>query len=182
MWVAAKNNNSLKVLDFGGSLGSTYFQNKQFLNELGHVEWNIVEQENFVTTGREHIQDNILQFFYSIPECIEAKGCPDIIILSCVIPYLEKPYSLLGDLNQYAIPHLLIDNTPFNYQEKNRITIQEIPPHIFNASCPCWFLSYSQVKEKISEKYTIVNEHYNESVIYLDSRHIQYRGLLAKLK
>ena len=182
LWISAKNKNSLKVLDFGGSLGSTYFQNKKFLDDLGHVEWNIVEQETFVTTGREYIQNDILHFFYSVSECIEAKGCPDIVILSCVIPYLEKPYSLLDDLNQYSIPHLLIDNTPFNYEEKDRITIQKIPPHIFNASCPCWFLSYNQVKEKIIQKYTIVNEHYNESVIHLDNRDIQYRGLLAKLK
>jgi putative methyltransferase (TIGR04325 family) len=38
-------------LDFGGSLGSSYFQNKKFLDALRLVEWNVVEQENFVATG-----------------------------------------------------------------------------------------------------------------------------------
>jgi len=32
MWVAARNGGKLNVLDFGGSLGSTYWQNKKFLN------------------------------------------------------------------------------------------------------------------------------------------------------
>lgn len=31
MWIAAQNNGRLNVLDFGGSLGSSYFQNLHFL-------------------------------------------------------------------------------------------------------------------------------------------------------
>src|SRR5215475_3829712 len=34
MWVAARNKGKLTVADFGGSLGSSYFQNKVFLEGL----------------------------------------------------------------------------------------------------------------------------------------------------
>ncbi|HET6767367.1 MAG TPA: methyltransferase, TIGR04325 family, partial [Chitinophagaceae bacterium] len=181
MWVAAKNNSSLKVMDFGGSLGSTYFQNRKFLIELHYVEWNIVEQENFVTVGRDCIGDDRLQFFYSIDECIRKKGKPDILILACTLPYIEKPYELIDELLNYKIPHILIDNTFFNYEERDRITLQKVPPSIYHASYPCWFLSYKKLKEHITGKYSIVCEYFNDSKIWLDGRSIQYRGFLVKI-
>ena len=181
MWVAAKNNNSLKVLDFGGSLGSTYFQNRKFLNELHHVGWNIVEQQNFVATGRDCIANETLQFFYTIDECIQKQGKPDILILACTLPYIEKPYELIGELLDYKIAHILIDNTFFNYEERDRITLQRVPPSIYPASYPCWFLSYKKLKELVSDKYVIVSEHLNDSEILLDGNPVRYRGFLAKL-
>ena len=182
MWVATKNNGSLKVLDFGGSLGSSYFQNKKFLNDLRYVEWNVIEQENFVATGRDCIEDQTLQFFYSIDESISKKGKPDILILACTLPYIEKPYQLISELMSYDIPYIIIDNTFFNYEDNDRITIQKVPPSIYAASYPCWFLSYKKLLETIADKYTIVSEHLNESKIFLDGNPIQYKGFLAKLK
>ena len=52
MWVGARHLGSLNVLDFGGSLGSTYFQNRIFLATLPSVRWNIVEQPRHVEVGR----------------------------------------------------------------------------------------------------------------------------------
>lgn len=181
MWVAAKNSNSLKVLDFGGSLGTTYFQNRKFLNELHYVEWNIVEQENFVTVGRDCIGDKRLQFFYTIDECIGTKGKPDILILACTLPYIEEPFELVSELLNYKIPHIIIDNTFFNYEERDRITLQKVPPSIYPASYPCWFLSYKKLKELVSDKYVIVSEHFNDSEILLDGNPARYRGFLAKV-
>jgi putative methyltransferase (TIGR04325 family) len=52
MWVAAQNNGNLNIIDFGGSLGSSYYQNKYFLDKLPSVGWNIVEQTNFTEEGK----------------------------------------------------------------------------------------------------------------------------------
>ncbi len=46
--VVIENNNNLSVLDFGGSLRSTYYQNKTFLENLNSIEWSIVEQTHFL--------------------------------------------------------------------------------------------------------------------------------------
>ena len=43
MWIAARNNGKLNVLDYGGSLGSSYFQNKRFLDSISGIHWCIVE-------------------------------------------------------------------------------------------------------------------------------------------
>ena len=44
MWAAARSGGSLNVLDFGGALGSSYFQSKNFLQSLPDLRWNVVEQ------------------------------------------------------------------------------------------------------------------------------------------
>jgi len=182
LWVAVQNKGTLKVADFGGSLGSSYYQNRIFLATLTELQWNIIEQENFVTVGRQYFQDNQLYFFYTPDEMISVQGSPHILLLSCVLPYLEKPYEMLTDLMQYSIPYILVDNTYFNYEQRNRICIQLVPPEIYKASYPCWMLDYEMVKNTLSEKYTLVSEHQNDSFIFLDGKKIQYSGFLFKIK
>ena len=71
LWIAVRNNGKLNVLDFGGSLGSSYFQNKFFLDNLTDVNWCIVEQPEFVRTGNEYFDDQKTSFFNSIEEVSE---------------------------------------------------------------------------------------------------------------
>ena len=108
MWVAAINNGNLNVIDFGGSLGSSYFQNKLFLDSLDHVRWNIIEQEGFVKKGKELFEDSTLKFFLSIGECIKLSAVPHVLFLSCVLPYLKEPYKILEEISNFSgsIPRL----------------------------------------------------------------------------
>src|SRR5262249_49839600 len=46
-----ENNNELQVIDFGGSLGSTFFQVRKFLKHF-KLKWQIIEQNNFVDCGK----------------------------------------------------------------------------------------------------------------------------------
>ena len=59
---AAERDAHLNVLDFGGSLGSFYFQHRKFFSKLKNVSWSVVEQTQFVECGREQIQDGTLKF------------------------------------------------------------------------------------------------------------------------
>ena len=136
MWIAAKNSGSLSVIDFGGSLGSSYFQNQKFLTTLDNVKWSVVEQRNFVAAGSREIANDKLKFFSTIEEAIRERGKPDLLLIACTLPYLEKPYEFLNSLKDYEIMHLLIDSTPFNYTSGDRITIQKIHPAIYDASYP----------------------------------------------
>ncbi len=181
LWIALKNNNSISVTDFGGSLGSTYFQNKRFLDDIRDLHWNIVEQSGFVDAGRKFVEDKRLQFFSVIDDAFAAYGT-DILIVACALQYMEKPYDLIDKLTRFNIPYILIDNTPYNFERRDRITIQKVPPSIYTASYPCWFLNYEKVKQAFSNKYTMLSEHYNEDVIELDGRKIPYRGFLMELK
>ena len=180
LWVAAQNDGNLRVVDYGGSLGSSYFQNKKFLDDLNKVQWSIIEQSKFVDCGREYIQDGTLRFFYDLRQCITDRGMPDILLLSCVIPYLEQPYQVLDQLMQFGVPYMILDNTYFNFEDRDRLCVQRVSPHIYDASYPSWFLDYRRVKNCIEKKYSIISEHLNDTVIFLDGKRIFYRGLLAK--
>lgn len=179
MWVAAINKGKINVIDFGGSLGSSYFQNKKFLDTL-EVKWNIIEQESFVKYGQDFIEDGRLNFFYSVEEAISRNEFPDLLIIACTLPYLQQPYDSLIGLLKHNIPYIIIDNTPFNYEPRDRITVQKVSPAIYKASYACWFLDYNKVVQTVTEFYTIVSEHENDSYIFLDGRKINYKGFLAK--
>lgn len=180
--VAAKQNGHLNVIDFGGSLGSSYFQNKKYLDELKAVRWNVVEQPAFVDAGRSHIESDKLKFFVSIKQSIDSIGPPDILVCATTLPYLKNPYIALNEFLKFRIPYIIIDHTFFNFEPRDRLTLQIVPKQIYRASYPCWFLDYLKVKNELKKEYDIISEHKNETFIFLEGRKIQYRGLLGKLK
>jgi putative methyltransferase (TIGR04325 family) len=180
MWIAAINKGSLNVIDFGGSLGSSYFQNKSFLDSLVDVKWNIVEQESFVGKGKELFEDSRLKFFLSIEDSINSSAIPHVLLLSCVLPYLSEPYKILETIKNFHIPYIIVDNTPFNFESRDRICVQNVPASIYKASYPSWLLHYGKVIETVKGDYTLITEHFNDSSIYVEGRKIQYRGFLAK--
>ena len=54
---------ALRVLDWGGSLGSTYRQNREILEFAGiELEWVFVEQSHLVSIGESEFADGKLEF------------------------------------------------------------------------------------------------------------------------
>ncbi|OAI13050.1 hypothetical protein A1507_18010 [Methylomonas koyamae] len=157
MWAAALNQGKLNVLDFGGSLGSSYFQHRSFLNNLADVAWNVVEQSHFVDAGRIHIQDNILRFYPSIPECL-SENKPNVIFLSSVLQYLRDPFDILNSLLVSDADVLIVDKTIVNDSQSDRLYIQHVPDTIYKASYPCWSLSESKLINAISIHYLLKSE------------------------
>lgn len=182
LWIAHRNNGRLRVIDFGGSLGSTYFQNKAFLDSLAAVQWNVVEQANFTEAGKKYVADDRLQFFTTVEEYIQRQGVPDLLLLACTLPYIEKPYELLAGLAQHRIPFLMIENTFFHDRPGDRLTVQRVSPQIYAAAYPCWLLDYEKVKAALGGLYKIHTEYTNDTIIYVDGRPVPYRGFLATLK
>jgi putative methyltransferase (TIGR04325 family) len=147
MWAAAQNGGRLDVLDFGGSLGSSYFQNRVFLAELPHVRWSVVEQVNYVEAGREHIQDDTLRFYSSIDDC-HVENKPNVVLLSSVLQYLAEPKLTLIKLIDFSPDYLIVDRTPFlNIQGSSIINIQRVPPKVYLASYPIWFFDLNEFIE-----------------------------------
>ncbi len=175
MWGAALHQGNLRMIDFGGSLGSTFRQNKFFLNTLSNVSWNIVEQPHFVEAGQKYFLENDLFFFESIQACCACKQI-DGILFSSVLQYLEDPYAFLKSLREYCFDYILIDRTPFSPDDKDKITVQHVPDEIYKASYPCHFLSSSRFLEAIGEKeYRIVEWFVPEL-----EKTLSYRGCFLK--
>ncbi|HKB91204.1 MAG TPA: methyltransferase, TIGR04325 family [Opitutaceae bacterium] len=151
---AGVNGGRLRVMDFGGSLGSTYFQHRPWLRDLPEVRWCVVEQEHFVECGREHFQDGDLRFYHSIAECVE-KEQPDVALLSSVLGYLPDPQKVVSDVINGGFDYVVVDRTGFVRGEKERITVQRVPPDIYSASYPCRFLNKADLIRRLSEYYEL---------------------------
>lgn len=177
MWIAAQKNGRLNILDFGGSLGSTYYQNKNFLDFLPDVNWCIVEQDHFVKEGKKHFQSDRLKFYHSVDDCLDDNAI-DVVLFSSVLQYLEKPYELLDTVFKGNIEYVIVDRTAFISGE-DRITIQKVHPSIYKGSYPCWFFNREKFLNFMNNKYTLVHEFdaIGEANIKSD-----FKGFLFKIK
>lgn len=153
MWVAAQNKGELNVIDFGGSLGSTYYQNKMFLDTLTKVRWNIVEQAEYVKVGIEYFENDILRFYPTIDACY-TDSCEPIqaALFPSVLQYLNSPYDVLKEVMSHHVEYILIDRTGFTLNNIERITIQKVPPKIYEATYPCRFFSEKEFLSFFSEQ------------------------------
>ena len=177
MWIAAQNKGKLHVMDFGGALGSSYYQNKYFLDTLDDVKWCVVEQPHFVQAGKEGFSTDKLQFYDSIDTCLGSNHM-DLILLSSIIQYLESPYELLVELQSRQIRYIFIDRTPF-VKGPDRITIQKVNPKIYPARYPCWFFNESRFLDFMGRNYDNILE-----FDALDRANIpsEFKGFIFRLK
>jgi putative methyltransferase (TIGR04325 family) len=182
MWVAARNGGRLSVLDFGGSLGSSYFQNREFLADLPNVRWSVVEQAHFVDAGRKHIQDERLVFYPTIAECV-AEEKPNVALLSSVLQYLEDPYAVLDELAQSGVEIILVDRTSFHDGKDDLIAVQNVAKAIYPASYPLWILSKKRLISHLSKKFILVAETLSpEGFVQFDKGSFSFNGLIMKRK
>lgn len=145
---AARNGGNLNVIDFGGGLGSSYFQNRKFLNYINLHSWNVVEQKHFVEFGNKHFADEKLSFSISIEECLKASA-PDTFLLSGVVQYLESPFELLKRIAGIKLNLLIIDRTTFINGSKTRIAIQKVSKLISGASYPIWLFNEKEFLKEL---------------------------------
>ena len=124
----------LNVLDFGGSFGSTYFQNYSILKNKNRFDWAIVEQIKLVKFMRKFKLEDNLNFYLSISNYITQRR-PDVVLFSSVIQYLKSPYKIINFLIKKKIKFFLFLKTPFFY-DKEVIKVQKVPKHIYDSSYP----------------------------------------------
>ena len=155
--IAALNNNRLSVLDFGGSLGSSYYQNKVFLSDLDELRWSVVEQDAFVRCGKDYFETKHLKFYFDIETCRNHEK-PDVIILSGVLQYLKQPYQFIDNILKERFEHIIIDRTSLLLANEDRLTIQKVPPKIYRGSYPAWFLNLKKFKRLFLSEYDLLIE------------------------
>jgi len=154
---AALKKEPIHILDFGGSLGSTYYQVKDFISTAVCSSWNIVEQEHYINCGKENFEDEHLKFYISIEECLKDKKI-DLILLSSSVQYLPEPHAFLKKLNSYDFDFIVFDRTAFHYGPADRLTLQTVPPEIYDASYPSWFFNEQNFFAHFNTKYKIICE------------------------
>ena len=180
--VSVENEGRLSVLDFGGSLGSSYFQCRSFLSVLSSLSWNVVEQPHFVRCGRECIESEQLKFHYCINDVLK-ENKPNVILLASVLQYLPDPYSILSELMNNKISYLIIDRTPFSDSLDDVITVQHVPPSIYPASYPCRIFSKQALMTFLSSQYETVAEFdCAEGNAFAGNMKFTFGGMILQLK
>jgi putative methyltransferase (TIGR04325 family) len=155
---ARRQGNSLRLIDFGGSLGSTYRQCRPFLSGLGELRWNVIEQGAFVRRGQDRFQTGELRFFPDIDACL-ADGPAECLLLSSVLQYLEDPYAFLSGAMAKGFASIILDRTPFSAEGRERIVKQTVPAAIYSASYPARLLDERKMRALFAESYDIVAEY-----------------------
>ena len=183
LYSASAEGGRLSVLDFGGAFGSSYHQNKGFLDHVRHLRWSIVEQGQFVAKGRELFQNDVLRFYRTIDECLAIEA-PNFVLLSGVLPYIENPDALLARIAGSGIPYLLVDRTQAVRGQPTRIVVQKVPPHIYAASYPCRIFSHEELELRLKRDYDLLVsfEAHVGSIIDLGDAKARYEGWFARLR
>ncbi|MEO8205532.1 MAG: methyltransferase, TIGR04325 family [Chthoniobacterales bacterium] len=147
--VAAQNEGRLHVLDFGGSLGTSYFACKPWLSRVRDLRWTVVEQSHFIDIGNRKFADGVLTF---APE-IDAVPSPNFVVISGVLMYLPSPYEFLRKLLSLNADMVVIDRTATVPLDSDVITVQHINSVGYQASYPCRLLSRSKLLNICTESY-----------------------------
>ncbi len=178
---AIDHNDELCVIDFGGSLGSSYFQNKGFLGNLKTLKWCIVEQPHFVKCGQENFENDQLKFYYTIEDCLK-ENTPHVLLLSSVIQYLEHPYNWIEKFIAYNIPYIIIDRTSFIEANEDVACLQSVPAYIYQASYPCWFFEPEHLIAQFTKEYQVMGKFDSgyTAPMNLDGIKIYWEGLILK--
>lgn len=145
------------MIDFGGSLGSTYYQVRDLIPPAVRLHWSVVEQESYIRCGQAFFEDEILKFNFTIEESMKARKA-DVLLLSSVLQYLEKPHDFLEEIKKYDFKYIIIDRTAFILADRpDRLTLQVVPPEIYEAHYPAWFFNEKRLLEHF-EGYEIKTE------------------------
>lgn len=150
LYVASCNMGQLRVMDFGGALGSTYRQHRPALKHLPDLKWGVVEQPHYVEAGRVEFVHDELDFYASMDQCTAAIS-PNLGLMSATLQYLENPHAHLDAFLSRGMQYIVLDKTLAHDQGRDRLVIQHVPPQIYWASYPVWLLGSSRLEACFSK-------------------------------
>jgi len=153
--VASLNGGRLSVVDFGGALGSAYWQSRPLLSGLQTVDWRVVEQSHYVERGRREFTTDQLSFHDTIADAAGTLG-HGLALIGGALQFLESPKELLQCLAATQLSHLLIDRTPISQALDDRLCIQRTPKEIYPATYPSWIFSEARLLERLRPHWRVL--------------------------
>lgn len=151
------------VLDFGGSLGTTWWRHRTEIERLGIGRWDVVEQLRFVAAGRAEFERPPLRFFETVAAA-EAEARHELLLASGTLQYLEEPRAVIAGWLAHEPPWVLLNNVPLHVGAPDRLAVQRVPPEICPASYPVWFFNRESLLAAFAGRYDIAAEFASEAV------------------
>lgn len=178
---AIKEEGSLRVLDFGGSLGSSFRACQPWLTDLEEVAWGVVEQPLFVNRGRERHSTENLRFFDSIAECVSSIK-PNLILISGVLMYVDQPWSILEELGDSGANTLVIDRTLLTRGSDPLIYVEHVHMPAYSASYPCHCLPQPTLVAALTQRFNILQEFQPLDIVPAGLKHLKFWGAILEKK
>ena len=136
-------NKGVRILDIGGALGSTYFQNRNYLKDVKNIEYIVAEQDNFADYGHQYLENEFLKFILST-EHWDEKQRFDIILLSGSLQCIEQYEEIISKINKAKPRYIIIDRIMIG--KKMRICREIVPDYIYKSSYPIRVFSEEQIE------------------------------------
>jgi putative methyltransferase (TIGR04325 family) len=153
----------LHLADFGGSLGTTYRQNRRYLAELDGLTWTVVEQEHFVKVGRDEFQTANLRFSPVLED--PPSGSPyNAILFASVLNYLQHPWDVVDRAHELGIPYLIVDRTHVHEGRLDHCRSQQVHEPHYEASYPCRIFSRLDFEERMALRWRLIESWDSELV------------------
>ena len=140
--VHARSNHIINLIDFGGGLGTNYFQNRKILKRLPNtkIRWNVVEQDTFADLGMTHFANTELTFNKTLEDLLS--GPPSHfggLLFSGSLQCVPTPFSLLEEAIEAGINIIAMDRLLLSPTRQHAVYIQHPDPNIYySASYPVW--------------------------------------------
>lgn len=141
----ARGSDLFRVIDFGGSLGTHFFQCHRLLQPLldaRRLEWLVVERPVLVDLGRQEFARDGLKFFASFDEAAASGGdvAPaDLVMFTGSLQYLRDPLEVLRSVAETRAPLLALDRVRTSSGKTHGVYVQQPSDQThYAASYPCW--------------------------------------------
>lgn len=145
--VAIQQKETLRVLDVGGARGE-YFEIVQNLFSGTKIDWTVLETPSLVPrTVSERRGNSQITWTSEQSTCI---GPFDVVLLSSVLQYVEKPNELLQDMSRLT-SKLIINRLPLISGLQDEVAVQHLRMYGRRGSYPAWFFSESRFLEAVGD-------------------------------
>lgn len=157
----ARQKGRLHVLDFGGALGSVFFQNGPLLKAaIKDIEWTVVEQPVFFEASKKLAFEKKLRFCRTVEEAKKSSEI-DVVLFSSVLQYLENAEEIIAQVND--VDYIIVDRHPeFVEKKSSQITVQHICEPIYNASYPVKIYGNQELEKYFTHQYTLSDKWYTD--------------------
>lgn len=137
-WIALGRPSLLRVLDFGGALGSHFHALKPHW-PWAALHWTVCETAAVAAAGQAEFELEMPQghqLSFSANACEVLDAGIDVVLASCSLQYLEHWPQMLHQFK--AAPWLLLDRVPLINHPTDLIAIQVVPASYTDTRYPGW--------------------------------------------
>lgn len=148
---------TLRVLDWGGALGSSYRQNKDLLKASGlSISWTVLEQTHLVDIGNSEFTNEELKFVRDVTAFFPRDF--DVVLFASTICYLDNYSEVLNQAVSLNPTRIIFDRTPESKTLSDLIGIQRIGRAIYKANYPIRSFAKSALAEFLKPNYELLSE------------------------